>query len=239
MTTEHVLREPHATGYGERMNKLRAGVLGANDGIVSVAAVVVGVAGATASTGPLLAAAAAAGIGGAFSMAMGEYVSVSSQSDSHLALVAKERQELAEMPEAELDELAEIYRAKGLSPGTARRVAVELTEHDALAAHLEAELGLGAEDAVSPWGAATASAVAFLVGAALPVLAILLPPDSWRIPVTFAAVLVALAITGWLGAHLGGAPHRGRAAVRVVLGGTLALVATFAAGSLLGGSGVV
>ncbi|MFI7483643.1 VIT family protein [Kocuria sp. M1R5S2] len=239
MTSEHVMHEPHGTGYTERMNKLRAGVLGANDGIVSVAAVVVGVAGATSDTGAILIAGAAALLGGALSMAQGEYVSVSSQSDSHHALIAKEKHELEQMPEAELAELAEIYAAKGLSPETARRVAVELTEHDALAAHLDAELSIDQEDIVSPWNAAVASALSFVVGAALPLLAILLPPEAWRIPVTFVAVLAALALTGWLGARLGDTPHHGRAVLRMVVGGALALAATFALGSLLGVSGVV
>ena len=239
MTTEHVIQEPHGVGYTERMNKLRAGVLGANDGIVSVAATVVGVAGATASSSAILTAGAAALVGGALSMALGEYVSVSSQSDSHRALIEKEERELAEMPEAELQELAEIYQAKGLSEDTARRVAEELTEHDALAAHLDAELNIDAEDIVSPWNAAVASALSFLLGALLPLLAILLPPEEWRLPVTFIAVLAALALTGWLGARLGGTPQTGRAALRVVVGGALALVATFAVGSLLGVTGLV
>ena len=141
------------------------------------------------------------------------------------------------MPEAELRELAEIYRAKGLSAGTAGQVARELTAHDALAAHLDAELNIDQEDVVSPWGAAVASALSFLVGALLPMLAILLPPQAWRIPVAFVAVLAALAVTGWLGARLGGTPHRGRAVVRVLAGGGLALVATFALGSLFGVAG--
>lgn len=239
MTTEHVIKEPHGAGYTERMNKLRAGVLGANDGIVSVAAVVVGVAGATTSTSAILLAGGAALVGGALSMAQGEYVSVSSQSDSHRALIEKEKQELIDMPEAELLELAEIYETKGLSVGTARQVALELTEHDALAAHLDAELNIDAEDIVSPWGAAIASALSFLVGALLPMLAILLPPEAWRIPVTFVTVLAALALTGWLGARLGDTPQRGRAVVRVVVGGALALVATFALGSLFGVTGLV
>src|SRR6201985_1942753 len=133
-----------------RLNWLRAGVLGANDGIVSVAAIVVGVAGATSNNAPILAAGLAALVGGAISMALGEYVSVSSQRDSEHALIAKERLELAEMPDEGLDELAGLYEAKGLSPETARQVAVELTEHDALEAHLSAELGIDQSDVVSP-----------------------------------------------------------------------------------------
>lgn len=229
--------EPHRDDLAQRLNWLRAGVLGANDGIVSVAAIVVGVAGATTSTGSILAAGTAGLVGGAISMALGEYVSVSSQSDTQRALIEKERLELAEQPEEELDELTAIYESKGLSPATARAVAEELTEHDALAAHLSAELNIHENDIVSPWNAALASAVAFTLGAILPMLAILLPPAAMRVPLTFAAVLVALAITGALGAWIGGAP-RLRAAVRVVIGGALALAATFTIGTLLGASGV-
>lgn len=229
--------EPHRDDLAHRLNWLRAGVLGANDGIVSVAAIVVGVAGATTNTGNILAAGAAGLVGGAISMALGEYVSVSSQSDTQKALIEKERRELAEEPEEELEELTAIYQAKGLSPETARKVAEELTEHDALAAHLSAELNIHEDDIVSPWNAAIASAVAFTLGAVLPMLAILLPPPGLRVPLTFAAVLVALAITGAVGAWIGGA-SRLRAAARVVLGGALALAATFSIGTLLGASGV-
>ena len=134
--------EPHAKGIAQRLNWLRAGVLGANDGIVSVAAVVVGVAGATQDLGPLVLAGVAAAVGGAISMALGEYVSVSSQRDTERALIAKEKRELRELPEEELEELVGLYRAKGLSEPTARQVAEELTAHDALAAHLDAELNI-------------------------------------------------------------------------------------------------
>ncbi|WP_431247519.1 VIT1/CCC1 transporter family protein [Leifsonia xyli] len=226
--------EPHRGGTAQRLNWLRAGVLGANDGIVSVAAVVVGVAGATTSVPAIVTAGLAALVGGAISMALGEYVSVSSQRDSERALIAKERRELAEMPEKELEELTGLYEAKGLSRATARQVAVELTEHDALAAHLSAELGIDENDVVSPWHAAIASAIAFTIGAVLPMLTILLPAEV-RIPVTFVAVLIALAITGYVAAWIGGS-SRGRAMVRVVVGGALALAATFAVGSLLGTS---
>lgn len=230
--------EPHANDLAHRLNWLRAGVLGANDGIVSVAAIVVGVAGATTSTGAILTAGAAGLVGGAVSMALGEYVSVSSQSDSQKALIEKERRELAEEPEEELAELTAIYEAKGLRPETARKVAVELTEHDALAAHLSAELNIDEDDIVSPWHAAFASAIAFTLGAVLPLLAILLPPPGLRVPLTFISVLLALAVTGALGAWIGGS-SKTRAAVRVVIGGALALAATFLIGSLLGSSGVV
>lgn len=239
-TTEPALHpgEPHRGGIAQRLNWLRAGVLGANDGIVSVAAIVVGVAGATSAIGPILTAGVAGLVGGAISMALGEYVSVSSQSDSEKALIAKERAELRELPEEELDELTGLYRAKGLSETTARQVAVELTERDALSAHLAIELNIDQDDVVSPWHAAAASAAAFTIGAILPMLAILLPPADWRIPVTFVAVLLALAITGTLSATIGGS-SRLRATLRVVIGGALALAATYGVGALLGASGVV
>jgi len=230
--------EPHGNDIAQRLNWLRAGVLGANDGIVSVAAIVVGVAGVTTSTGPILTAGLAGLVGGAVSMALGEYVSVSSQSDSQRAMIEKERRELAEQPEEELAELAAMYQAKGLSAPTAKKVAQELTDHDALAAHLSIELNIDENDVVSPWHAAIASAASFTIGAVLPMLAILLPPEAWRVPVTFVAVLLALAVTGWLGAFIGGG-SRLRAALRVVIGGAVALAATFVIGHLLGASGVV
>lgn len=231
--------EPHeGGGLAERLNWLRAGVLGANDGIVSTAAVVVGVAGATTATGPILAAGAAALIGGAVSMALGEYVSVSSSADSQHALIAQERRELEQMPEEELSELAYLYEQKGLSAATAQRVASELTAHDALGAHLEAELKIDRDDVVSPWSAAAASAVSFTAGALLPFLTAVLLPVDWRIPVTFLAVLFALAVTGGIGARLGGAPML-KPVTRVVVGGVLALGATFLIGTWLGQSGAV
>lgn len=225
--------EPHGGGLGQRLNWLRAGVLGANDGIVSVAALVVGVAGATTDTAALFTAGIAGLVGGAISMALGEYVSVSSQRDSERALIAKESRELSEMPDQELDELTDLYRARGLSESTARQVAEELTAHDALSAHLEVELHIDQDDLANPWHAAVSSAIAFTLGALLPLLAILLPPAEWRVPVTFVAVLVALAITGTVSAYLGGAP-RGRAVARLLIGGALALAVTWLIGTLLG-----
>ena len=230
--------EPHGAGLASRLNWLRAGVLGANDGIVSVAAVVVGVAGATSDLSPILVAGVAAVVGGAISMGLGEYVSVSSQRDTQRALIAKERAELASLPDEELEELTALYEAKGLSRETAARVASELTSHDALTAHLEAELGINEADVVSPWQAAGASALSFFIGAALPMLAILLPPAELRVPVTFLAVLVALSLTGVVSARLG-ASHWLRPTVRIVVGGGLALAVTFLIGMLLNTSGVV
>jgi VIT1/CCC1 family predicted Fe2+/Mn2+ transporter len=225
--------EPHTGGLTNRLNWLRAGVLGANDGIVSVSAIAVGVAGATPRLEPILTASVAGLVGGAISMALGEYVSVSSQRDSERALIAKEKAELATMPHEELAELTKLYQDKGLSLQTARQVAEELTASDALAAHLDAELNIDQQDIVSPWRAAYASAIAFLIGGLLPILAIIVFPAAMRVPATFAAVLIALAITGAAGGYLGGSPVW-RPTVRVVLGGAIALATTFLIGRLLG-----
>ncbi|MGL4178564.1 MAG: VIT1/CCC1 transporter family protein, partial [Dermatophilaceae bacterium] len=208
-------------------------VLGANDGIVSTAGLVVGVAAASSSRGPVLAAGVAGLAAGAMSMAVGEYVSVSTQRDSERALIAKEVRELADEPEAELAELAELYREKGLSPDLAHRVAVELTARDPLAAHAEAELGIDPENLTNPWQAAWASMTAFTAGALLPLLAIVIPPLAWRVPVTVLAVVLALAGTGWLSARLGDADAR-RATVRVVGGGLLAMAVSYGIGALVG-----
>ena len=225
--------EPHAGASAGRLNWLRAGVLGANDGIVSVAGIVLGVAGATAARGPIFTAGIAGLVAGAVSMALGEYVSVSSQRDSETAQLAQERRELAETPEEEFAELTALYEAKGLAPGTAQQVAAELTEHDAFAAHLDAELRIDPDDLANPVQAATASALAFTVGALLPLLAILVPPTGWRVPVTFIAVLAALAIAGGVSARIG-ASSISRAVLRVVIGGAAGLSLTYGIGHLVG-----
>jgi len=225
--------EPHDDRLAGRLNWLRAAVLGGNDGIVSVGGLVVGVAGATTARETLLTAGVAGLVSGAVSMALGEFVSVSSQRDSERAALELERRELAETPDEELDELTAIYVGRGLSPQTARTVAEELTARDALAAHAEAELGISPDDLTRPGQAALASATSFTAGAALPVLAAVLPPPGARVPATFAAVLVALALTGAVSARLGRA-RVGTAVARVVLGGALGLAVTYAIGSLVG-----
>jgi vacuolar iron transporter family protein len=230
--------EPDRIAFQSRLNWLRAGVLGANDGIVSIAALVVGVAAATSDLGPIIVAGVAGIIAGSLSMALGEYVSVSSQRDSEASLIARERRELIEQPDEELRELAEIYENKGLSKKTAALVAKELTEKDAFAAHLDAELGIDERTLTNPWHAALSSALSFLAGAVLPMLAITLPPEELRIPLTFVASLIALALTGGVGAHLGQSPLM-RPILRVVLGGTLALGLTWLIGNLLGGGTVI
>jgi len=218
---------------GSRLNWLRAGVLGANDGIVSVAGIVMGVAGATSERSPVLVAGIAGLVAGALSMATGEYVSVSSQRDSEQAMLAMEAEELEKMPQTELRELARIYQKKGLSHELARRVAVELTEHDALAAHAEAEFGIDKDNLTNPWHAALASMVAFTVGALLPLLVITLAPHDARIWATVVAVALALAAAGVISARLGYSPW-GRAVLRNVGGGLVAMAITYAVGAVVG-----
>ncbi|MGW5654418.1 VIT1/CCC1 transporter family protein [Streptomyces humi] len=229
--------EAHGGALGSRLNWLRAAVLGANDGIVSTAGIVVGVAGATADRNALLTAGLAGLLAGSMSMAAGEYVSVSTQRDSELAALAQEKRELKEQPEAELEELTELLERRGLSREVAREAAVQLTERDALRAHARVELGIDPDELTSPWNAALASFLAFTVGALLPLLAIVLPPSAWRLPVTVGSVLTALVLTGWASARLGAAAP-GPAVLRNVLGGALAMAVTYAAGSLLGAAGI-
>ncbi|GAA2132413.1 VIT1/CCC1 transporter family protein [Nocardioides bigeumensis] len=225
--------EPHEDGINNRLNWLRAGVLGANDGIVSTAGIVMGVAAATSERGTILLAGVAGLAAGALSMAAGEYVSVSTQRDSEQALLEKERRELREDPEEELAELAGIYRDKGLSENLALQVARELTEHDALRAHAEAELGIDPDDLTNPWTAAWASMLSFTVGALLPLLMIVLVPVGLRIGVTVVAVALALALTGWASAKFGYGGAQ-RAVVRNVAGGLLAMAITYGIGSVVG-----
>jgi len=220
-------------GVAGRLNWLRAGVLGANDGIVSTAGIVLGVAGATAHTATIVTAGVAGLSAGAMSMAVGEYVSVSSQRDTEQALLALERRELLETPDQELAELTQLYVDRGLTHDLAGRVAVQLTQHDALAAHAEVELGIDPNDLTRPWHAALASLVAFTVGALLPLLAIALPPTSARVAVTVVAVILALSGTGVLSARLGRAPIL-PALLRNVVGGSVAMVVTYGIGSMFG-----
>lgn len=229
--------ELHSDTDGSRLNWLRAAVLGANDGIVSISSVIVGVAGVTSSKLIILTAGIASLVAGALSMAVGEYISVSAQKDTEKALLEKERFELATEPEAELEELTEIYESKGLSKETAELVAKELTAHDAFAAHVDAELGINPDDLTNPFHAAYASGIAFLSGAIIPVVAILVSPATLQIPITFVAVIIALTITGTLSAHAGGA-NKLKAITRVVSGGVFAMITTFAIGKLFGVSGI-
>ncbi|MCM2391552.1 VIT1/CCC1 transporter family protein [Streptomyces albipurpureus] len=234
---EGARHEPHGAHLGTRLNWLRAAVLGANDGVVSTAGLVVGVAGATEDRGALLTAGLAGLLAGSMSMAAGEYVSVSTQRDSEQAALDVERRELREQPAAELDELTDLLAERGLSPRVAREAAVQLTERDALRAHARVELDINPDALANPWHAAVASFLAFTVGALLPLLAIVLPPSSVRLPITVCSVLAALALTGWWSARLGAALAP-RAMLRNVGGGALAMAITYAVGSLLGAAGV-
>ncbi|MFF2654765.1 VIT family protein [Streptomyces sp. NPDC058045] len=228
--------EEHGAALGTRLNWLRAAVLGANDGVVSTAGLVVGVAGATGDRGALLTAGLAGLLAGSLSMAAGEYVSVSTQRDTEKAALATERRELREQPEEELEELTGLLRERGLARDVAREAAEQLTARDALRAHASVELGIDPDALTNPWHAAWASFLAFTVGALLPLLAIVLPPQALRVPVTVVSVLAALVVTGWTSARLGGAAP-GRAVLRNATGGALAMGVTYAAGTLLGAAG--
>ncbi len=223
-------RETHAAS---RIGWLRAAILGANDGIVSTASLIAGVAAAGASSSSILITGTAGLVAGAMSMAAGEYVSVSSQGDAEKADIAKETRELATVPELELEELTQIYQQRGLDRPLAEQVAVQLTAHDALDTHLRDELGLTSELAARPIQAAAASAASFTVGAALPLAIVLLdsgPSLPW---VVSAASLLFLAILGALGAWAGKAPIA-RAVLRVGFWGAVAMGVTMAIGSLFG-----
>ena len=222
--------EKHRT---DRIGWLRAAVLGANDGIVSTASLVVGVAAAETAPGNNLVAGVAGLVAGAMSMAAGEYVSVSSQSDTENADLDREREELATMPEAELAELTSIYVDRGLDEGLAHQVAVQLTAHDALGAHARDELGISALSAARPTQAALASAASFAVGAALPLAATFLTPVDaipWSVSILS---LFFLALLGGVSAATGGAPVA-RPIIRITFWGALAMAATAAIGALFG-----
>ena len=222
--------DPH---YLSRTGWLRAAVLGANDGIVSVSSLVVGVAAATPDQGVILISGVAGLTAGAISMAAGEYVSVSSQSDLELADIERERIALAEVPDEEFEELVAIYRERGLSEETATRVAEELTEKDALAAHIRDELGLSDINAANPMQAALASGATFSVAAAIPVVAAFLSPASAIISAVLVVTVLALVLLGALGAKAGGAPLL-PAIIRVVSWGVFAMAVTAGVGWMFG-----
>jgi VIT1/CCC1 family predicted Fe2+/Mn2+ transporter len=222
------------SSLAHKLNWLRAGVLGANDGIVSTAGLIFGVAGATNDQNAIFIAGVAALVAGSISMAGGEYTSVSAQKDSEIAAIAKEKQELKDSPEAELRELAWFYEQKGMSPALAKAVAAELTEKDALRAHAEAELGISHDEHVSPGAAAISSFVAFAAGSLLPLLTATATP--WlhlRIPFTVVAVVLSLALTGYIAAQIGGAKPA-RAIIRNVVISVLTMSVTYAIGYLVG-----
>lgn len=227
---QHSEQEQHFT---QRIGWLRAAVLGANDGIVSIASLMVGVAAAQTTRNDVLIAGVAGLVAGAMSMAAGEYVSVSSQADTEAADLARERQELAEDSQFELDELTEIYISRGLDPLLARQVAEQLMDHDALGAHARDELGISDAMSARPVQAALASAASFAGGAALPMLTILLAPESTLAPAVVGSSLIFLALLGVLAAYVGGAPMV-KAALRVAFWGALAMALTALVGALFG-----
>lgn len=218
------------TSLPARLNWLRAGVLGANDGIVSTAALVLGVAGATAERGSILLAGLVGLLAGALSMAAGEFVSVSTQRDSERAILRRQRRLLASAPDRELAALAAVYVAKGIDEHTAFQVAEQLTAHDAVAAHAEARLGVDPDELTNPWHAALASFVAFTIGALVPLAGVIVGSSAW---VTVGFVAVALLATGAISAQLGRAPI-GPAVLRNVGGGLLAMAVTYGLGVLVG-----
>jgi VIT1/CCC1 family predicted Fe2+/Mn2+ transporter len=221
-------------GLGAKLNWLRAGVLGANDGVVSGAGITIGVAVANPSNLPEVMLAGVAGLlAGASAMAMGEYVSVSSQRDTEEALIARERADLRTHPVEEFEELVEVYRRQGLSEGTARAVVKELTAHNPLGAHLRAEYGVHQSELTTPWHAAFASAVSFTAGFMLPLSAMFLCPAEIRIPITVVVGLAGLLLTGTLSAVISGSPKT-RPILRNLVGGSIAMVLTWAIGHLFG-----
>ncbi|MEO6139076.1 MAG: VIT family protein [Luteimonas sp.] len=226
------MRSKHAEHHrSDRAGWLRAAVLGANDGILSVAGLVVGVAASGATHAAVLASGIAGVVAGAVSMAAGEYVSVQSQADTEDADIAKETRELADNPDSELIELSHIYVKRGLQPELAREVAVQLTAHDAIGSHARDELGITDTLRARPVQAALSSAAAFTIGSMLPIAAVVLAPPMQVQPVTIATTLIALAISGALAARTGGAPVL-RGAMRVLFWGALAMVAAALVGHL-------
>ena len=216
-----------------RNNGLRAGVLGANDGLISTASLLMGLVAGGTDGRTLVLSGIAALVAGAVSMSAGEYVSVSSQSDTERADLAKERQELDRNPETELRELTSIYESRGLDHALARQVAEALTRHDDLQAHARDEIGLSETIDTNPLQAAWASALAFICGAILPVLVVVLLPVYVMLPALAISTLAGLAGLGWLSARLGGAPV-GRAVARLVGWGVIALLATYLVGDMAG-----
>ncbi len=225
--------ERHRT---DRIGWLRAAVLGANDGIVSTASLIVGVAASNAGKNEILVAGIAGLVAGAMSMAAGEYVSVSSQSDTEKADLERERRELATTPDSEHVELTEIYVKRGLDQNLASQVATQLMKHDALGAHARDELGISEITAARPVQAAMASAATFAVGAVVPLLTVLVVPASWLIGLVVAISIVLLALLGGFGAYAGGAPVL-KAAIRVTFWGALAMGLTAGVGALFGAVG--
>ncbi len=230
--------EPQPEDYehdkvGSRLNWLRAGVLGANDGIVSMAALLVGVLAVDTSFYVVFTAGFAGLAAGALSMGIGEYVSVSTQRDAEAAMIAREKRWHKLRPTYELAQLIRLHQESGMSEDTARRAATEQMQYDALGAHARAHLGVDPDELTSPVQAGVASFIAFSIGGIAPMLTALVPPADWRIPMTFGVVVVALVFTGWGAARLGHAP-RLKAILRTAIGGAAAMAITYGIGQLVG-----
>lgn len=225
--------EAPGASIASKLNWLRAGVLGANDGIVSTSSIIFGVAGASASHSSVVLAGIAAIVAGAMSMGAGEYVSVSSQRDLEDAELERERAEIEADPECELVELQHLLEERGIDASLARKVAAQLTNRDALTAHARLEFGIDPASVVNPWQATIASMLSFTGGGLIPFVSMVLSPRAVGLWISGVAVLVALTLTGWISAELGGAP-RLRSIARNVLGGLLAMAITYGVGKIAG-----
>jgi VIT1/CCC1 family predicted Fe2+/Mn2+ transporter len=224
---------PESARILSTLNWLRAGVLGANDGIVSTAAIIFGVAAASATHATVMLAGIAAVAAGAMSMAAGEYVSVSTQRDLEVAELGRQKSDLARDPERELNILTRLFEQRGVEPKLAAEVAREMSDKDAVAVHARAELGIDPDNVTSPWAAAIASMVSFTVGGSIPIVAMLVSARAIEIEVAGAAVVVAMALTGFVSARLGRTPVL-RSVVRNVAGGMLAIAITYGVGKIAG-----
>jgi len=222
---------PRIFNTDKRSDWLRAAVLGSNDGIISIAGLVIGVAEATQSKSAILTAGLAGIVAGALSIAAGEYVSVSTQRDTENSLLAKERQDLLNHPQEELDDLVSAYEVDGMDPKIAKAVAVELTKVNAFATHADVDLHIDPKNLTNPWISVIASASSFVIGASIPLLIIMLPAGDFTVPLTFMSVTIALTITGILSAKVSGA-NIFRSTLRVVIGGVIAMTVTYAIGNL-------
>ncbi|MEI6850941.1 MAG: VIT family protein [Candidatus Saccharibacteria bacterium] len=222
---------PYVINTNEKSNWLRAAALGSNDGIISIAGLVIGVAGATQSKTAILTAGIAGIIAGAISLGAGEYVSVSTQRDMEQALLAREKVDLKNHPKEEFDDLVSAYEQDGLEPKIAKIVAAELTKVNAFATHADVDLHIDPNNLTNPWSSVFASSTSFAIGALIPLVVIMLSVDKYTIPVTFISVVIALTITGIISAKVSGANIL-KSTIRVVTGGALAMIITYAIGSL-------
>lgn len=217
----------------QALNKVRAAVLGANDGIVSTAAVVMGAAGATSDSSAVVMAGFAALVAGAFSMAVGEYVSVSSQSDAETSYIDRKKQHLEDDPAAQIEKLSKAYQERGMSAKTAKTAAKEVSEKDALGAHLESGIGMSEDEVTSPSAAAISSFLSFIAGGSIPFIVCLLASDQMRIGATMLATIIALGLAGYISSSVTGTSSK-LATIRIIFGGIIAMGATYAIGSLFG-----